>query len=220
MDRLLEAAFALAPLLAERLRLPGVADRWRQVFAIDRVALGHREGVLDRVLELAHVAWPAVALERSDRAGGELPVGSETFEEMMREQPDVFSSFAERRQRDRYDRDAVVEVFAEISALHFLGEVAIRRGHDPHIDGDRRRRPDAFERALLQRAQQLHLHRMVELTDLVEEERAAIGRLEAPFAPFGGTRERALLVPEKLALDQLRRNRAAIDGDEGLLGPR
>ena len=38
---------------------------------------------------------------------------------------------------------------------------------------------EALDLALLERAQQLHLGRHVDVADLVEEERAALGQLEA-----------------------------------------
>ena len=65
-------------------------------------------------------------------------------------------------------------------------------------------------------AQELGLQRRVEIADLVEEERAAAGRLEAARAARGRAGERALLVAEELALDQRRRQRREVDGDERL----
>src|SRR5690606_23157460 len=50
--------------------------------------------------------------------------------------------------------------------------------------------------------------------DLVEEERAAAGRLEEALAVAVGAGERAPGVAEQLALHQLRRERAAVEGDE------
>jgi hypothetical protein len=41
---------------------------------------------------------------------------------------------------------------------------------------------DALEAALLQHAQQAHLHGGADVADLVEEERAAVGQLEAALA--------------------------------------
>ena len=58
-------------------------------------------------------------------------------------------------------------------------QVAVRGGDEPHVDADRLDAADALELALLQRAQELHLHLDRDLADLVEEERAAVGELEA-----------------------------------------
>ena len=73
---------------------------------------------------------------------------------------------------------------------------------------------------LLQRAQQLGLYRGRELADLVEEERAARGRLEASDAPLDGVGEGAALVTEELALDQALGNSRAVDRNEGTAAPR
>ena len=43
------------------------------------------------------------------------------------------------------------------------------------------RAADALELALLEHAQELHLGHRRELADLVEEQRAAVGQLEAAF---------------------------------------
>jgi hypothetical protein len=48
---------------------------------------------------------------------------------------------------------------------------------------------DALEALLLEEAQELHLDRGRQLTDLVQEERAARGGLDVSFALRGSTRE-------------------------------
>ena len=53
-----------------------------------------------------------------------------------------------------------------------------------------------------------------EFADLVEEERAAVGQLEATLASLQRSREGALLVAEELRRDERRRDRGAIHGDE------
>src|SRR6185295_19640284 len=79
---------------------------------------------------------------------------------------------------------------------------------------------EAAELALLQDAQQLHLGGRRHLADLVEEQRPAIGELEAALAPIGGAGERALFVAEDLALEQRLGNRGAVDRDERKAGAR
>ena len=76
---------------------------------------------------------------------------------------------------------------------------------------------EALELALLQHAQQLHLRAEVDVADLVEEERAALGHLEAPLLAGVGAGERALLVAEQLRLDQRVGQRRAAHLDERLL---
>ena len=90
----------------------------------------------------------------------------------------------------------------------------MRRAQEANVDrhfGDRADRP---HRPFLDRAQQLRLHRQRQVADLVEEERAAVGRLEEAFAVVVGAGERALAVAEELGLEQLLGNRAAVDRHE------
>ena len=79
---------------------------------------------------------------------------------------------------------------------------------------------DAARSALLEHAQQLRLHRRRQLADLVEEERAAVRRLEAADAPLARAGEGAALVAEELALEQRLRDRGAVHDDEGLVAAR
>ena len=76
--------------------------------------------------------------------------------------------------------------------------------------------PTGIDLAFLQRAQQLDLRVERQLADLVEEQRAAVGFLELADALVDGAGERALLVAEQDALDQVLGDGAAVDGDERL----
>src|SRR5262245_95646 len=76
------------------------------------------------------------------------------------------------------------------------------------------RRPDTLELPLLQGTQQLRLHGWRQRIDVVEEERAAIGDLEAAELALVRTGEGALLVTEELALEQGLGQRGARQLDE------
>ncbi len=73
---------------------------------------------------------------------------------------------------------------------------------------------DAQHLAVLEHAQQLGLEVARDLADLVEEERAAVGALEAAGARRDGAGEGAVLVAEQLALEHALGERLAVDGDE------
>ena len=77
------------------------------------------------------------------------------------------------------------------------------------------RRAEPLDLAGLQHAQQLDLDLLGELAHLVEEERATVRQLEPAGPHRGRAREGAALVPEQLAFDERRRQRAAVDRDEG-----
>src|SRR5579862_9908013 len=78
---------------------------------------------------------------------------------------------------------------------------------------------DALEFPLLQHAQQLHLQRQRQLSNLVEKNHASIRNLEAPFLLCRGSGETAALVAEQIALQQRLGNRRAIDRDKRLISP-
>ena len=82
---------------------------------------------------------------------------------------------------------------------------------------DRTQRP---HRALLDRTQQLALHRQRQVADLIEEQCAALSGLKKPGSILGCTGERALSVAEELRFEQLLRDRTAVDRDEGLVSAR
>ena len=79
---------------------------------------------------------------------------------------------------------------------------------------------DAHDHLLLQHAQELDLQVERHLADLVEEDGAAVGRVELARLVGDGAGERALDVTEQLRLEQVLGNGAAVDGDERPLGAR
>src|SRR5262249_24715535 len=89
--------------------------------------------------------------------------------------------------------------------------VAVGRGDDAHVDLERLRRADATDLALLERPQELRLQIEWQLTELVEEHGAAVAHLEEALARHDRAGERAFLVPEELALDEVLGDRAAVE---------
>ena len=71
-----------------------------------------------------------------------------------------------------------------------------------------------LDHLLLQEAQQLDLQRQRQVADLVEEQRALLGLLDLADAARDRAGEGAPLMPEQLALQQVLRDRAAVDRDE------
>ena len=91
----------------------------------------------------------------------------------------VLGALAQRRQPQRHDVEAEEQILAEQALLDQDAQVLVGGGDDAHVGLDRRAAADGGVFALLQHAQQprLRLHRHV--ADLVEEQRAALGLLEA-----------------------------------------
>src|SRR5438132_5854568 len=73
---------------------------------------------------------------------------------------------------------------------------------------------DALDLSLLEHPQQCDLRLRGQLADFIQEDRAAIGGLEAAEAALRRARERALLVPEQLGRDERGRNGGAVHTDE------
>ena len=80
--------------------------------------------------------------------------------------------------------------------------------------------PTRSNSLLLQDAQQLDLQLGAHAGDFVEEDRAAVGRLEAAGLVVDGAGERPLDVAEQLALQQALAEGAAVDADVGAVGAR
>ena len=124
------------------------------------------------------------------------------------------SALAQRRHADRHDAQAIEEILAERARGDQLVEPPVGGRDDAHRDANRLLAADALQLAVLQDAQQLGLRRLVQVADLVEKDRAAVGQLELAAPQRRRAGERALLVAEQLALDQLGRNGGAVDLDE------
>src|SRR5260370_277702 len=226
--RLLEDAHDMGPLDSlERRRAVVLRHRGRpagEMCERDREPRAGRKNhrPLDQVLELADVPRPGVAAHRVQGLGRDhldppLHPPGEALNEMTHQRLDVLGSLPQRRDLDREDVQAVVEVVAEPLLLDHLDEVAVRRGDQADVDLDRPGAAEALERLLLEDLEELRLELERDLAYLVEEERAAVRHLEAPELLRDGAGERAAFVAEELALDEARRNGGAVDFDEGPL---
>src|SRR5262245_44767089 len=195
---------------------------------MDDGAPGQDHRAVQDVLELAHVAWPVVAREHLEGAGGyaayvAVTLAGDLAHEVLDECRNVLAPLAERRHVDGHDVEPVVEVLTERALAHRAPEIHVRRRQDPHVDRHRADPAEPLDLALLQDAQELRLQVEAQGADLVEEQRAAVGELEA--AELLGVRagEGALLVAEQLRLDQRLGDRRHVDGHERLpaaLAPR
>src|SRR5262245_57595694 len=147
-------------------------------------------------------------------ADGLLQLRCDPSDEVAGEGRQVLEPITERRKADREDAQPEVEVLAEASRLHLLGELAVRRRDDPHVDPPRAILPHRAHLALLQDAQELRLQRRGGLRDLVEEERPAVGDLEEPLPVGDGAGEGTAPMAEELALEDTLRECGAVDSHE------
>ena len=135
-------------------------------------------------------------------------------QEVLHQQRDIFLTVAQWGEAQAEDVEAVEQVQAEPSGCHFRLQVAVGRGDDPQVHLAPLQRPYGAEFALLQQAQQLDLHIQRQVADFVEKRRAVVGQFHQPAFVLHGAAERALHVPEELALHQRAHQRAAIDRHE------
>ena len=139
--------------------------------------------------------------------------------DVLDQQRQIGLAVAQRRQLHLDDREAVVEIRAELVRADLLAQAAVGRGDDAHVDRHVVVGADAADLAALEHAQQLGLQVEAQLADLVEEDRAAVRGLEHALARGDRAGEGAALVAEELALEQLGRHRAAVDDQERLVAP-
>src|SRR5687767_6036329 len=220
LEGLVEVEGAAALELAQRLLGDAVfvfSSRKALLFEVQLgLQLGGRQalaGVLggqpdDDVAQLAHVAGEVVAHPARDGAVVEL---EGILSEVIQQQELVALELAQRRHAEREHREAVVEIGAESALAHRAAQVAVGGGEHAAARYAPLRLADALVLAVLQNAQQLCLHLKRQLADLVEEQGAVGGVLEE--AGLGGLRagEGAPGMPEQRGLDQLRRDRRAVE---------
>jgi hypothetical protein len=157
------------------------------------------------------------AAERSRDRGVAVAEG---VEDRVDQHRDVTGALAQRRQADDEHREPVVEVGAEAVRVDLGVEVTVARGDDPDVDGTALGAADALDLAAIDGAEELGLEVERELADLVEEQGAARRRLERADAGRAGAGEGAGLVAEQLGLEQVRRDRAAVDDHERAVAAR
>ena len=121
----------------------------------------------------------------------------------------------ERRDVDRDDAEAVVEVVAEAARPDRVDEVDVRGGDDAGVHRAGRALADPLEAPLLEDAEELDLEVERHVAHLVEEDRPPLRHVEAPDPVADGAGEGAAHVAEELALEELARERPAVHRDEG-----
>ncbi len=140
-------------------------------------------------------------------------------QEVQRQRFDVLRALAQRRQLDDDGIEAVKQILAESPALDLGVQVGVGRRQDTRVDVTEPRRADALHLASLQHAQQLGLQPHRHVRDLVEEERAFVGQLEASDAIEACISECALHVAEQLALGDTFREAARVHRHQRLAAP-
>ena len=108
---------------------------------------------------------------------------------------------------------------AECAAFDECFEIFVGGADDADIDKSFPRVADAPHGFFLNGAQEFDLHRQRQIGYFVKKQRAAVGVLEETETVLVGTGEAAFFVTEKLAFHQIFGDGAAVDGNEGFVGP-
>jgi hypothetical protein len=174
---------------------------------------------LQHVFELPYVARPIVGLEhahhfRWDRVDALAQSRSQTRHEVTDEKGNIAPAISKRWQRDGKYIEPVEEVAAESTLADFVGQVAVRRRHDSHVDIDRARVPKPLDLPFLNDPEKAWLQFERQLADLVQKHGAPIGQLESTDLRRIGPGERSAFAAEQLAFDERCRQGRAVDDDE------
>ena len=177
---------------------------------------GHH--AVDAVFQLTDVAGPVVGHDRLGGFGVQSVRAADGREEVLQQERDIFPSFAQWREGETDDVEAVKQIFAETPAGNFAGEIAVRGGDDADIDLDALQRTDRPELAFLQDAQEFDLKVERQVAHFIEESSAAAGMFDKPAFGLTGSGESAPGVSEEFAFHERADERAAVNRDKVTAG--
>ncbi len=106
---------------------------------------------------------------------------------MVNQFRDVGSPFPQRRYHDGEHAQPESEIVPERPLAHQFLEVPVRGDNDPHVHLYRLRPSHALDLLFLEHPEKSSLCICRQVSDFVEKDRAAVGKLEAPIFPGQGT---------------------------------
>src|SRR5687768_6948045 len=135
---------------AERFYIPGLLAPESEISRLEAGAIRKNARSLDRILEFANISRPSVCAQ-----GGEAPIAERCFpapqlfpklgRKVVREQHDILTTIAQRRNIDRKYREAEEQIAAELRLVDRRAQVFVRRRNDAHIDRNRGFAADAID---------------------------------------------------------------------------
>src|SRR5690348_4052431 len=135
---------------------------------------------------------------------------------MIGHERNIGGDFPQSGRLDANHFQAIKQIGAKRARLARVVEVFVACCNDSDVDWNRSLAADAIDRSLLQNAEHLGLSRETEIADLIEKERATIGRFEFSRSLFdsGG---HAPLDTIQFRFDQILGQSRAIQRDERLI---
>src|SRR5262245_54902562 len=98
----------------------------------------------------------------------------ESAEEFFGQKRDILRMMTQRRDKDGNDIEAEEQVLAKLFAFNALFEIAVGSGENANIHFDGAVAAYPLEFAFLQHAQEFHLDRRRDFTDLIQQDGAAV----------------------------------------------
>src|SRR5208337_2961734 len=154
-----------------------------QVLCLNEGSLGDDHRAFYHILELTYIARPVIFhqdLERLFRDPYDLPphLDVKLLYEVVDEEGDVFFVRPQRWQLYGYDIQAVVEVVSEFSLFHCFFQITVGSGDDTDIDLNRFCSPHPRELLFLEHPEEAQLQLGADISDLIEEYGATVGKLK------------------------------------------
>lgn len=191
---------------------------------VDDGVLDGDDHALDEVFQLTHVAGPVVLLQERQKPGTERErlavLRAEAGQELVGQGEDILRAGPQRRNMDADHVEPVEKVGAEQAPLDLLFQVAVGGHQQPEIQLDLPGAGEALDGLFLNELQELGLDVGRQLADLVEKQRAVVGKLDfADLSAGSRAGESALFVAEQLRLNEVFVEHGAVDLDERPGGP-
>src|ERR1700719_4707513 len=125
--------------------------------------------------------------------------GGELFDEVANKFRNIRFSLAERRQRNRKNIQAIVQVLSEFTVTDHLPQISIGGRDDTNIDARGTGAAYGLELALLEDTEQLGLKLQRHVSDFIKKQCASVRQREAADMRVDGARKGSAFVPEELA---------------------
>ena len=126
----------------------------------------------------------------------------------------VLASFAERRELNPHHVEAVVQVVPKTAFADLSRQILVGGGDHADVHPDGMVAADRSHLLLPEHAEKLGLHVRADVSDLVEEDRAAVPGLKETAPRCDSARERAANVSEEFAFQEALGQSGAVDGHE------
>jgi len=172
----------------------------------ERFLLAENYSTFNNILQFTDIPWPVVCLKQIEclplYAADFLPDPFRVaFDQILHKQGNITLALPQRWHPYREYIKTVEEIFAEGARRDRCFQITICGSDHSNINEYWFATPSSFKFPFLQHTQERNLRLCGKITDLIQEDRSAIGRFEPPQATLNGAGEGAFLMTEKLGSD-------------------